>query len=400
VPYRDSPLEDLKVPLTWTASAAVAVAVLVAASMLLSDRRDSLGPDAWGSVRQTFDRGAATVGGVVSAPVRWASDGVSFIGDYFGAVSENRRLKVRVRELERWRHTAIALKDVNERYETLLRLRTDPPLDMIAVRVVDVVGDVRGPFSNARLGNAGSEKGIKVGHPVLSEHGLIGRVVGVAPGVSRILLLTDPASRTPVMVDRTNARAILTGDGGPSPRLEFLRGVNPVREGDPILTSGDGGIFPRGVPVGVAVKGLDGVWRARLYSDRAPIDYVRVLLFDDFTQLADRQALSVTTVPPAAAAVAAPPLATVAPQPAAAAAPRPAGPVAPTPAPVRPAPAASASPPARAAAAAPRPRAAPPRPTRATAAPPTVSPAPQPYTPSSPSVPQPYRPSTTPGNAG
>src|SRR5438270_434891 len=83
--------------------------------------------------------------------------------------------------------------------------------------------------------------------------GLVGRVIGVTAGASRVLMLTDVASRTPVMIDRTNARAILTGDGGPNPRLDYLCGQDPVREGDRILTSGDGGIMPRGLPVGVAV---------------------------------------------------------------------------------------------------------------------------------------------------
>jgi rod shape-determining protein MreC len=165
---------------------------------------------------------------------------------------------------------------------------------MVAARVVL---DARGPSSTTRLANAGTEKRVRPGHPVMSEHGLVGRVAGVTRGASRVLLLTDPASRTPVLIDRTNARAILTGDGGPNPRLDFLRGSQPAREGDPILTSGDGGVFPRGLPVGVAVKGIDGVWRARLYSDRAPIDFVRVLLFDDFTRLVNTRALA-DSIPP------------------------------------------------------------------------------------------------------
>ena len=81
--------------------------------------------------------------------------------------------------------------------------------------------------------------------------------------------LKSSGSRTPVMIDRTNARAILTGDGGPNPKLEYLRGQNAVKAGDRVLTSGDGGVFPRGLPVGVVVKGLDGRWRVVLASDKA-----------------------------------------------------------------------------------------------------------------------------------
>jgi rod shape-determining protein MreC len=100
------------------------------------------------------------------------------------------------------------------------------------------------------------------------------------------------------MVDRTNSRAILTGDGGPNPRLDYLRGRDPVREGDRILTSGDGGVLPRSLPVGTAVKGLDGRWRVVLASDRAAIDFVRILLFEDFTQVLNHKELDIMPVPP------------------------------------------------------------------------------------------------------
>jgi rod shape-determining protein MreC len=146
---------------------------------------------------------------------------------------------------------------------------------------------------------------VEVGDPVLSEHGVVGRIVGVAPHVSRVLMLTDVESRTPVLVDRTNARAMLTGDGGPNPRLEYIRGQDPVKQGDVLLTSGDGGIFPRGLPVGVAAKDLRGAWRVRLYSDLTPIDYVRILLFQDFAATVNPAALSGLAVPPLTAAEAA-----------------------------------------------------------------------------------------------
>jgi rod shape-determining protein MreC len=166
---------------------------------------------------------------------------------------------------------------------------------MVAARIVT---DSHGPFADTRLSNAGSEKGVKAGNPVMSENGLVGRVIGVTNGASRVLLLTDIASRTPVMIDRTNARAILTGDGGPNPRLDYLRGRDPIREGDRLLTSGDGGVLPRGLPVGTAVKGLDGRWRVVLASDKAPIDFVRILLFEDFTQVVNQKELSQTPAPP------------------------------------------------------------------------------------------------------
>lgn len=292
---RDNPLGELKVPLTWAAAIALVVAVVAATAILLSDRRETFKVEAYGATRRASDTVLAPVGDVLAAPGRWAGAGVDGVRDYFGAASENRELKAELKEMKQWRDVAIALKDENARYRTLLGLKTDPPIPMVAARIVT---DSRGPFADTRLANAGSEKGVKAGNPVMSENGLVGRVIGVTNGASRVLLLTDIASRTPVMIDRTNARAILTGDGGPNPRLDYLRGRDPIREGDRLLTSGDGGVVPRGLPVGTAVKGLDGRWRAVLASDRAPIDFVRILLFEDFTQVVNQKELSEAPVPP------------------------------------------------------------------------------------------------------
>lgn len=292
---RDSQFGELKVPLTWTAAVALVVAGVIATALLLGDRRETFQAEAYGAARGAADGVLAPVGDVLSAPGRWTGAGVSAIRGYFFAVSENRRLKAELSDMRQWRSVALALKNENARYRSLLGLKTDPPIPMVAARVVT---DSRGPFANTRIANTGLEAGVKPGNPVMSEHGLVGRVIGVTDDASRVLMLTDVASRTPVMIDRTNARAILTGDGGPNPRLDYLRGQEPVREGDRVLTSGDGGIVPRGLPVGVAVKGLDGKWRVVLASDKGPIDFVRILLFQDFTQVINRKALDELPVPP------------------------------------------------------------------------------------------------------
>jgi len=295
VSLRDSPLGELKVPLTWTAAIAVIVAIVAVVAILASDRRETFRTEAYGATRGVADRVLTPVGDALSAPGRWTGDGIDAVKGYFFAVSENRRLKAELKEMSQWRDVAFALKNENARYRTILGLQTDPPIPMVAARVVL---DSRGPFANTRLANAGKEKGIQVGNPVLSENGLVGRIMGITTGASRVLLTTDTASKIPVMIDRTNARAILTGDGGPNPKLDYLRGQNPVKEGDRVMTSGDGGVMPRGLPVGTAVKGLDGRWRVVLAADKSPIDFVRILLFQDFTQLVNQKELAEKHVPP------------------------------------------------------------------------------------------------------
>jgi len=289
VAFRDGPFENIKVPLAWTAAVVVVVAVIGAVVLLLGDRTTSEGGSTMGAARGGFEAAAGPVGGVFAAPVRWAGAARDYVGGYFFAIGENRRLKAEIAELRGWRDEAIAQKNINGRYEALLGLRTEPPVPMATGRAIS---ESRGPFSNAKLIDVGSAKGVRIGNPVVTEHGLVGRVTGVTGGVSRVVLLTDVASRTPVMIERTDARAMLTGDGGDSPRLEFIRGSGSIKAGDRILSSGDGGGLPRGLPIGVAAKGVDGAWRVKLFSDHGAIDYVRVLLFQSFGQLVSPNALN------------------------------------------------------------------------------------------------------------
>ncbi|MES2860619.1 MAG: rod shape-determining protein MreC [Pseudomonadota bacterium] len=315
--FRDGPFESLKVPLAWTAAVVVVVAIIASILMIFADRRHDASGESYGPVRAGFDAGAGPVNGVLAWPVRWAGNATDYVKGYFFAVSDNRRLRAEVAELQPWRDQAIALKNVNARYEAMLGLRTEPPVAMATARSIS---ESRGPFVNARLLDAGTSRGVKIGNPVINEDGLVGRIVGATGGVSRMLLLTDVASRTPVLIDRTDARAMLTGDGSGNPKLEFVRGAGAVQAGDRVLSSGDGGGFPRGLPIGVAARGIDGSWRVKLFSDRGAIDYVRIMLFQDFSQLVATEALNApplaglppSTAPAASAATA--PSVTVAPR--------------------------------------------------------------------------------------
>lgn len=273
----------------WRVASGFALAALVALGALAIGRNGSLsGP------RSVADSALAPVGTVLSAPVRAASGGVGFISDYLFAASQNAALKRRLAEARQWRDQLVAERDENARLRALLGVRTDPPLPMVFAHTLL---DARGPFNRTRLCDAGSNLGVTEGNPAVAARGLVGRVSGVAPGACRILLLSDVESRVPVMLPRTNGRAILMGDGGPNPALGYLRTHDPVREGDRVLTSGDGGVIPRGLPVGSVVRGLDGSWRVALDADGAAIDDVRILLFRDFSQVAAQADLAPKTLP-------------------------------------------------------------------------------------------------------
>ena len=293
---RDGPFGDIRVPLTWSAAAALVIAVIIAVALMLGERRETMKAGAYDTARHAVDAVAGPVGGTLTAPVRWTHSGLTFARGYFDAVSDNRRLRTELAQEQQLRDTLAAVQVENQRLRAVLDIRTDPPLPHVAA---ETIFDSRGPFANTRLTDAGRDKGVTEGNPVLSEHGLVGRIVGVADHVSRVLLLTDIESHTPVMLVRTNGRAILSGDGGESPKLDYVRSAMTLKEGDRVLTSGDGGVFPRGLPVGTVVRGFDGGWRVQLDCDAAPIDYVQILLFTDFGQIANELALTPKELPTA-----------------------------------------------------------------------------------------------------
>ncbi len=278
----------------WLAAAALAVALIASIALFVGDRRGGLKGEGFAQIRMRFDEAAGAVGGVMSAPIHWTHDGVEAAGAYVRAGDQNRALKAQLARDGALDDRIAALTQENARLRALLGVKTDPPLPMVGARTIL---DGRGPFADTRLADTGSDAGVIEGNPVLSDHGLVGRVIAVAPRASRIMLLTDVESRIPVLIARTNGRAILTGDGGPSPKLAYLRTHDPVRVGDRILTSGDGGVIPRGLPVGVATWAPDG-WRVSLDSDATPIDVVRILLFKTFSQLAPATTLQPSALPP------------------------------------------------------------------------------------------------------
>lgn len=107
------------------------------------------------------------------------------------------------------------------------------------------------PYSQQVIINKGSRSGVFVGQPVLDSTGVMGQVAEISSFSSRVVLLTDPSHSIPVQVNRNGLRAIATGNGWQgNMKLEHLTHNADIREGDLLVTSGLGGRFPIGYPVG------------------------------------------------------------------------------------------------------------------------------------------------------
>ncbi|HTB35995.1 MAG TPA: rod shape-determining protein MreC, partial [Reyranella sp.] len=119
--------------------------------------------------------------------------------------------------------------------------------------------------------------GVAHGQAVVTGEGLAGRIAEVGDNSARVLFVTDVNSRLPVVVERTRERAILAGDNSPQLRLTLLQSVAGVQRGDRIITSGHGGSFPVGIPVGEVVETGEGGVRVKPFADFSRLEFVRVV---------------------------------------------------------------------------------------------------------------------------
>lgn len=184
-----------------------------------------------------------------------------------------RALENEVRDLARYKAAAISMADRLEAYERILNLMGEPPEKGVTARVTT---EVDGPFSQTLLANAGELQGVGPGAVAVNEGGLVGRVIHLGERSSRILLISDYSSRLPVMGEVSGVRAIMYGQDREGGRLSDLPEDSDFVEGERILTSGDGGAYPRGLVVGSARRETSG-WRVRLAMRDHGSTYVRMI---------------------------------------------------------------------------------------------------------------------------
>ncbi|HVZ99114.1 MAG TPA: rod shape-determining protein MreC [Caulobacterales bacterium] len=238
------------------------------------------------------DDGAAAAGRVATGPFRAGQNVFTRFGEMWTETSRVQQLEAENRDLRAWKALAERLAERNARYEALLRMPPDAfgeGADIEHAIAAQLVLDSGGPFTRTLVANAGADHGVRVGFIAVNEYGLVGRVVSVGRRSARVLMLDDYNSRIPVMGEASRVRAVLAGQATQppelltrpfeveTPRLDFIVGAQSLREGERVVTSGDGGLYPRGIPVGVAHRSSDGVWRVALAASRRPIDFVRLM---------------------------------------------------------------------------------------------------------------------------
>lgn len=224
--------------------------------------------------RDVTSAGERQVLGLLFPLQQGVSRGSSFLSPLFGGGAdteelldaENRRLRGELIGQEE-------LRRENERLKGLLAFREQTGAPTVAARVIGV--DATSWFQTVTI-DKGSSDGINEGAVVVNEQGAVGRVVRSASRSSRVLLISDASSAVATLVERTRSRGICRGTGA-GLVLDYVALPEDVVVGDVIVTSGLGGVFPKGLPVGVVVSVVRGGFSMFQTIQVAPaVDFARL----------------------------------------------------------------------------------------------------------------------------
>jgi len=243
--------------------AAFALLLLGKADLLLIERMRAQVADAFAPILDVMSRPIATANEVIAK------------GREMAAVrEENASLRAANSLLMEWQASARQMEAENRALRDQLKFVPGPQASFITARVI---ADAGGAFAHSLLLNIGAQPGVSKGQAVIAGNGLVGRVESIGTRATRVLLINDINSRIPVLIEATRTRAIMAGDNTDRPRLIHLPSGATASPGDRIVTSGHGGAFPPGLPVGVVVQVGDGGIAVQPFVKRDRIEYVRVV---------------------------------------------------------------------------------------------------------------------------
>lgn len=222
--------------------------LLVAIALMIANQQIS----SFARVRSQLSIVVLPLQAIVDKPIQlyhWLGTSISTQQEVLG---ENARLRARQLLLEAKLQRLLALERENAQLRELLSSSSHLPGKTLVAQLLAVDAD---PLSQQIIIDKGERDGVFVGQPVLDAYGVMGQVISVMPFTSQVMLVSDTRSAVPVQNNRTGARSIVSGTGYPDQlNLLYVSVTADINVGDMLVTSGLGGRFPFGYPIGKIVS--------------------------------------------------------------------------------------------------------------------------------------------------
>jgi rod shape-determining protein MreC len=257
--FADSALGTLKLTL-YLAAAIV---------LMIADHRGNY----LGRIRVTLGAAVEPVYRVAALPARLGHDARLALADRSNLAEQNAELGRKLMLAEAALNRYAAVEEQNQRLQRLLDVQHSLGISAQLARLIEVDP---GPFHRSIVLNVGKADGVGVGQAVIDAGGVMGQIVETLAHASTVMLITNPSQAIPVAIERTGLRTIAKGGNAPDTLdLPNIPISADVRVGDRIVTSGLGGVYPGGFPVGeirAISNDASGLFAAAVATPSASLD--------------------------------------------------------------------------------------------------------------------------------
>ena len=220
---------------------------------------------------------------IVSVPENFVISSYQTIRDHFYLYSTYENLKKDYESLKATKLNTDFLKSENEALKSKINDVSTQSSELLA----KVIIDKKSPFLRSVIVNRGSKDNVILGMAVLDEKFLVGKVVEVNYSTSRVLLLSDLNSKIPVSIEPNGVQSILSGSGSSFGEIQYIKENYELENDSEIFTSGSGGIFRSGIPIGKTIAdediGFDTI-KVKFHSDFSQLRLVKIVSFEEVKQ--------------------------------------------------------------------------------------------------------------------
>ncbi len=214
---------------------------------------------------------------IVSVPENYLTKSYNAIGKHFKMYAEYEILKADLKNLKSDTITEDFLLTENQRLKNIIGDNQITSNETIS----KIILDKQSPFLRSLVVNKGSKDDIKLGMAILDENFLVGKIIEVNYLTSRVLLLSDLNSKVPVSIEPGGYQAILSGTGKDYAIIQYIKKDYIIENGSIVYTSGSGGLFKAGIPIGTIKKTNENQKKIiEFFSDFSQLRYVNIKSFE------------------------------------------------------------------------------------------------------------------------
>ena len=215
---------------------------------------------------------------IVSIPEKKIQDLSNKIQDHYNVYNDYLLVKEKIKILQSKKYNTQFLEVENKRLKKTINEYIFKSDELVA----KVLIDKNSPFLKSVIVNKGSKDKVKLGMAVLDGSYLVGKIVEVNYSTSRALLVSDLNSKIPVGIEPGNIQSILSGTGKQNGKIEYLETDILIKDKSIVYTSGSGGLFKSGIPVGIYhIETEEDYEVVHFFSKLSQLTFVKLVSFEE-----------------------------------------------------------------------------------------------------------------------